>query len=125
MPEIIVPAETSSFRCTKPVLLRRKAVPQQAEPCLFFEYVPTLPACLSMLYWSAAHALQCEIAHCAESNDDAVLELDLPFWTDPDDVRVRITPRDVAVSVRGSLDLRRVFWRNMCVTITTITVMCT
>lgn len=43
-----------------------------------------------------------------------MLELDLPFWTDPDDVRVRITAKDLTISVRGSLDLRRSFWRNTC-----------
>lgn len=43
-----------------------------------------------------------------------MLELDLPFWTDPDDVRVCITAKDLTISVRGSLDLRRTFWRNAC-----------
>ena len=51
---------------------------------------------------------------CSESNDDVVMELDMPFWTDPEDVSVDIKDCDVSVHVRGSLDLRRTYWRNAC-----------
>lgn len=49
-----------------------------------------------------------------ESNDDVVLELDMPFWTDPEDVSVDIKDCDMSVHVRGSLDMRRSYWRNAC-----------
>ncbi|KAK9831834.1 hypothetical protein WJX81_000048 [Elliptochloris bilobata] len=48
----------------------------------------------------------------AESNDDVVMELVLPFWTDPEDVSVHIAAKGVSIRVRGSLDLRRTYWRN-------------
>ena len=38
----------------------------------------------------------------------------MPFWTDPEDVSVDIKDCDVSVHVRGSLDLRRTYWRNAC-----------
>jgi HSP20 family molecular chaperone IbpA len=49
---------------------------------------------------------------CAESDDDAVLELDLPFWTEPEDVAVAITGQALRIAVRGALELRRAYWRN-------------
>ena len=49
-----------------------------------------------------------------ESTDDVVMELDTPFWTDPEDVSVDIKDCDVSVNVRGSLDMRRTYWRNAC-----------
>lgn len=48
----------------------------------------------------------------AETIDDVVLELQLPFWIEAGDVRVRITERELRVDVRNTLHLRRSFWRN-------------
>ena len=44
-----------------------------------------------------------------------MLELDMPFWTESEDVSVAITECDVSIRVRGSLNMRRTCWRNACV----------
>lgn len=42
------------------------------------------------------------------------MELSTPFWTDPDDVNVDIMDCGVSIHVRGSLAMRRTYWRNAC-----------
>lgn len=51
----------------------------------------------------------------AESDDDVTLTLALPFWTEAGDVRMRVGEAGLELDVRGSLHLRRTFWRNECV----------
>ncbi len=55
---------------------------------------------------------ECRPRARAEGDDDAVLELDLPFWTEPEDVAVAITDQALRIAVRGALELRRAYWRN-------------
>lgn len=47
-----------------------------------------------------------------ESSADTTVEIELPFWIDHDDVRVKITAADIEVDVRNTLRLKRTFWRN-------------
>jgi hypothetical protein len=41
-----------------------------------------------------------------------LLEAELPFWIDAEDVCVRFGPRELLVGVRNTLHLRRTYWRN-------------
>lgn len=47
-----------------------------------------------------------------ETSADTTVEIELPFWIDHADVRVKITAADVEVEVRNELRLKRTFWRN-------------
>lgn len=50
---------------------------------------------------------------CAEAEEDVVLEAELPFWIEADDVSVAFGEQQLAVDVRGgALSLRRTYWRN-------------
>ena len=48
-----------------------------------------------------------------EGEDDVIMQFEVPFWIDTDDVRVSITEHDVSVHVRGCLEVKRTFWRNV------------
>ncbi|KAI7845861.1 hypothetical protein COHA_000595 [Chlorella ohadii] len=48
----------------------------------------------------------------SETQDDVIMEIELPFWIDPEDVSVRFGERELAVAVRNTLHLRRTYWRN-------------
>lgn len=41
------------------------------------------------------------------------MDLELPFWVEPDDVRVDIDSHKVEVNVRSSYNIKRTFWRDM------------
>lgn len=47
-----------------------------------------------------------------ETDDEAILHIELPFWIDTEDVRVDIDEAGISIAVRGSLYLRRTYWRN-------------
>ena len=47
----------------------------------------------------------------AESDDSVSMELELPFWTEPDDVAADFQPCSVEIRVRGGLSLRRTCWQ--------------
>lgn len=47
-----------------------------------------------------------------EGDDDVILQIELPFWIDDNDVRVRIDEHQLVVNVRGSLHFHRTYWRN-------------
>lgn len=47
-----------------------------------------------------------------ETVDDAILQIELPFWIDPEDVMIDINSEGISANVRGSLQLRRTYWRN-------------
>lgn len=49
---------------------------------------------------------------CADTESDVLLEVELPFWIDPEDVNVRFTENELVASVRNTLNLRRTYWRN-------------
>ncbi|KAK9810351.1 hypothetical protein WJX72_009272 [[Myrmecia] bisecta] len=46
-----------------------------------------------------------------ESDDDVLLELEVPFWTDAEDVKVRFLADQLRVDVRSSLSVTRSYWR--------------
>ena len=48
----------------------------------------------------------------AETDDDVMMDIELPFWTDASDVRVSITPVAVSIEVRNTLSIHRTYWRN-------------
>jgi hypothetical protein len=43
-----------------------------------------------------------------------ILELELPFWIDPEDVAVEFGERQLALTVRNTAHVRRTYWRNRC-----------
>ena len=43
-----------------------------------------------------------------------ILEVELPFWIDADDVAVEFGERQLALTVRNTLHVRRTYWRNRC-----------
>ena len=45
-----------------------------------------------------------------ESNTEVIMEIELPFWIDEEDVRVDITKRTVRVRVTNEIDTIRHFW---------------
>lgn len=47
-----------------------------------------------------------------DSDDDVLLNFEVPFWIDADDVRVDITEEGIIVEVRNELFVKRTFWRN-------------
>ncbi|PSC71468.1 heat shock [Micractinium conductrix] len=47
-----------------------------------------------------------------ETEDDVLLELELPFWIDAEDCRVEFGERQLSVDVRNTLRLERTYWRN-------------
>ena len=47
-----------------------------------------------------------------EGEDDVILQFEVPFWIDSDDVLVKITETSLTVNVRNFLDVQRTFWRN-------------
>jgi HSP20 family molecular chaperone IbpA len=48
----------------------------------------------------------------SEGEDDVVVELPLPFWTEAEDVRVDVGASQMRVRVRGGADICRTYWRN-------------
>ncbi|KAI3436650.1 hypothetical protein D9Q98_006066 [Chlorella vulgaris] len=48
----------------------------------------------------------------SHTESDVLLEVELPFWIDPEDVNVRFTEHELVASVRNTLNLRRTYWRN-------------
>ena len=48
----------------------------------------------------------------AESDADVMLEVELPFWIEAEDVRVQIAPDSLHVGVRNELNLQRSCWLN-------------
>ena len=51
---------------------------------------------------------------CAESDNDVLLEVDLPFWIHPEDITVAILLDRLRIAVCNELDLTRVYWQNKC-----------
>ena len=49
-----------------------------------------------------------------ETEDGLILELELPFWIDPEDVAVEFGERQLALTVRNTAHVRRTYWRNRC-----------
>ena len=47
-----------------------------------------------------------------EAEEEVVVQIELPFWIDADDVRVEVGPAALGVHVRNTLALRRAYWRN-------------
>ena len=47
-----------------------------------------------------------------ETDEDVLLQIELPFWIDPEDVRVDIGEVDVTVEVRNAYSLKRRYWRS-------------
>jgi len=47
-----------------------------------------------------------------EGDDDAILQFEVPFWIDQDDVKVLVTDEGVDIRVRNALNVQRTFWRN-------------
>lgn len=47
-----------------------------------------------------------------DGEDDVSLNIELPFWIDPEDVRVHFGERELGVQVRNTMHLRRTYWRN-------------
>lgn len=47
-----------------------------------------------------------------EQEEDVLMEFELPFWIDHDDVRVNITADGVSVDVRNQLSVVRSFWKD-------------
>ena len=48
----------------------------------------------------------------AETDNDVMMDIELPFWIEPSDVRVGITPLGVSIEVRNTLSIQRTYWRN-------------
>lgn len=48
----------------------------------------------------------------AESADDVLLEIQVPFWIDADDVRVDIGEQQLHVYVRNTYCFCRTYWTN-------------
>ena len=47
-----------------------------------------------------------------EGEDDVILQIEVPFWIDPDDVSVEIDELGIDVKVRNDASVKRTFWRN-------------
>ncbi len=47
-----------------------------------------------------------------ESNKEVVMEFELPFWKESDDVTVEITNEFIHVKVMGEFDMKREFWQK-------------
>ena len=41
-----------------------------------------------------------------------ILQTEVPFWIDPDDVSVEIGEKGIDVKVRNNASVKRTFWRN-------------
>lgn len=49
----------------------------------------------------------------AEMDDEVVLEVELPFWTEPQDVDVTIDSGSIKIDVRTSYYIERTFWKDL------------
>ena len=49
---------------------------------------------------------------CAEAEDSIMLEMQLPFWTDPEDVTVKMTPHTIDIHVGQSIHVVRSCWSH-------------
>ena len=47
-----------------------------------------------------------------ESNSEVLMEFELPFWIDSEDVGVNITPMGIRIKVGGEFDVERMFWKK-------------
>ena len=47
-----------------------------------------------------------------ETEEEAVMEIELPFWIDKEDCRIDIGERRVSIKVRGERSLTRTYWRD-------------
>lgn len=47
-----------------------------------------------------------------EGDDDTIMNFEVPFWIDNDDVKVTVTEYGVSINVRNVMDVQRAFWRN-------------
>ena len=61
---------------------------------------------------STSLPLICDGALHAESDDSVLMELELPFWTETDDVITDIQPLSIDVRVRGGPCLHRTCWKS-------------
>ena len=48
-----------------------------------------------------------------ETEEEVILEFELPFWIDKDDCRVSIDSEKIRVRVRGEINLSRTYWRDI------------
>ena len=71
-----------------------------------------------MLPGQLAPSRNCAIEHadicdcCAETDDEVMLEFELPFWIEEGDCSVHITGAELVVVVRNELAFRRTYWPN-------------
>ena len=47
-----------------------------------------------------------------ETDEDAIVQIELPFWIDPEDVKVDVGDLELSVRVRNTLNLKRTYWQN-------------
>ena len=47
-----------------------------------------------------------------EYNNEVIMEFELPFWIESEDVGVHITPHGVHIKVAGEFDVKRTFWQK-------------
>lgn len=47
-----------------------------------------------------------------EGEDDVILQIEIPFWIEPEDVAVEITEHEIDVMVKNCRHVARQFWRN-------------
>eukprot|EP00889_Picochlorum_renovo_P000169 jgi/Picre1/27199/NNA_000168.t1 len=47
-----------------------------------------------------------------EGEDDVILQIELPFWIEPEDVAVDITEHGIDVMVKNCAHVARQFWRH-------------
>lgn len=51
-------------------------------------------------------------ALCAETKQEVMVEAELPFWVDSDDVRVSLQPDHLHVEIRGAdICCKRSYWK--------------
>ena len=55
----------------------------------------------------------CILSHLnAETDSEVMLEFELPFWIEEEDVDVRITDTGLTICVQNELSFQRTYWRN-------------
>lgn len=48
-----------------------------------------------------------------ETEEDAMVQIELPFWIDTEDVRVEFGATVLSVEVRNTMNVQRTYWRNL------------
>ena len=73
-------------------------------------------SCVLLIGWRTIEPSPDDWMMAAESDDSVILEAEVPFWTDAEDVSVILRPHSIEIQVGSSMHVVRSCWSRRCPT---------